>query len=87
MFELHVGNTPCELTREDYRDLAEQTEGYAASIPLLPSSHVLKVLRFRYRDYCPRRSYATRPQSHVRHPLQGGPLRWWDGEMDALLPW
>jgi vacuolar protein-sorting-associated protein 4 len=27
MFELHVGNTPCELTREDYRELAEQTEG------------------------------------------------------------
>jgi len=41
MFELHVGNTPCGLTPKDYRDLAEQTEGYAASVPLLPSmSHV-----------------------------------------------
>lgn len=27
MFELHVGNTPCELTQKDYRELAEQTEG------------------------------------------------------------
>ena len=33
MFELHVGNTPCELTPKDYRELAEQTEGYA--IPAL----------------------------------------------------
>jgi AAA+ superfamily predicted ATPase len=28
MFELHVGNTPCELTLKDYRELAEQTEGF-----------------------------------------------------------
>lgn len=27
MFELHVGDTPCELTPKDYRELAEQTEG------------------------------------------------------------
>jgi hypothetical protein len=26
MFELHVGNTPCELTQKDYRYLAEHTE-------------------------------------------------------------
>lgn len=31
MFELHVGNTPCELTQKDYRELAEQTEGYSGS--------------------------------------------------------
>jgi len=31
MFELHVGNTPCGLTPKDYRDLAEQTEGYSGS--------------------------------------------------------
>lgn len=27
MFELHVGNTPCELTHKDYRTLADQTDG------------------------------------------------------------
>jgi vacuolar protein-sorting-associated protein 4 len=35
MFELHVGNTTCDLTQKDYRELAEQTEGYAVSKPLL----------------------------------------------------
>ena len=28
MFELNVGTTPCTLTKEDYRYLAERTNGY-----------------------------------------------------------
>lgn len=31
MFQLHVGDTPCELTAKDYRLLAEKTEGYSGS--------------------------------------------------------
>ena len=31
MFELHVGNTPCTLTAQDYRLVAEKTEGYLIS--------------------------------------------------------
>ncbi|KIY62200.1 AAA-domain-containing protein [Cylindrobasidium torrendii FP15055 ss-10] len=31
MFQLHVGNTPCELTTKDYRTLASKTEGYSGS--------------------------------------------------------
>lgn len=31
MFELNVGSTPCQLTSQDYRKLAEQTEGYSGS--------------------------------------------------------
>ncbi|KIO28383.1 hypothetical protein M407DRAFT_182013 [Tulasnella calospora MUT 4182] len=31
MFELNVGTTPCELSSQDYRDLAEQTDGYSGS--------------------------------------------------------
>jgi vacuolar protein-sorting-associated protein 4 len=27
MFEIHVGNTPCELTQKDYRELGERTDG------------------------------------------------------------
>lgn len=27
MFIIHVGDTPCQLTRQDYRLLAEKTEG------------------------------------------------------------
>lgn len=27
MFELNVGTTPCTLTKEDYRHLAERTNG------------------------------------------------------------
>ncbi|KAF2260988.1 vacuolar protein sorting-associated protein-like protein VPS4 [Lojkania enalia] len=31
MFELAVGSTPCELTHDDYRQLAELSEGYSGS--------------------------------------------------------
>ncbi|KAG8937243.1 Vacuolar protein sorting-associated protein 4 [Tulasnella sp. 419] len=31
MFELHIGNTPCELSPQDYRLLAQKTEGYSGS--------------------------------------------------------
>lgn len=31
MFELHVGNTPCQLTPKDYRLLADNTDGYSGS--------------------------------------------------------
>lgn len=28
IFKLHMGDTPCSLTEQDYRILAEKTEGY-----------------------------------------------------------
>src|ERR1700753_1631083 len=31
MFQLAVGTTPCELTQDDYKRLAELTEGYSGS--------------------------------------------------------
>ncbi|KAJ8508631.1 hypothetical protein ONZ45_g9117 [Pleurotus djamor] len=31
MFELHVGTTPCQLTKEDYKLLGNKTEGYSGS--------------------------------------------------------
>ena len=31
MFELHVGSTPCSLRPQDYRMLAEKTEGFSGS--------------------------------------------------------
>ncbi|KAJ7058799.1 AAA-domain-containing protein [Mycena amicta] len=31
MFELHVGETPCEMSKDDYRQLAEQTDGFSGS--------------------------------------------------------
>jgi vacuolar protein-sorting-associated protein 4 len=31
MFELAVGNTPCELTQADYKKLGELSEGYSGS--------------------------------------------------------
>ncbi|KAJ6498164.1 AAA-domain-containing protein [Mycena vitilis] len=31
MFELHVGDTPCEMASKDYRTLADQTDGYSGS--------------------------------------------------------
>ncbi|KAI0063093.1 AAA-domain-containing protein [Artomyces pyxidatus] len=31
MFALHVGSTPCELTQQDYRELAAMSDGYSGS--------------------------------------------------------
>jgi vacuolar protein-sorting-associated protein 4 len=31
MFEIHVGGTPCHLTPQDYRSLAEKSDGYSGS--------------------------------------------------------
>ena len=31
MFEIHVGNTPCQLTPEDYHNLADRTDGFSGS--------------------------------------------------------
>jgi vacuolar protein-sorting-associated protein 4 len=31
MFELHIGSTPCALSQQDFRMLAEKTEGYQES--------------------------------------------------------
>lgn len=31
MFQLAVGNTPCEMTQDDYRTLADLSEGYSGS--------------------------------------------------------
>ncbi|KAI8372535.1 P-loop containing nucleoside triphosphate hydrolase protein [Choanephora cucurbitarum] len=31
LFALNVGNTPCNLTQQDYRQLAEMTDGYSGS--------------------------------------------------------
>ncbi|KAJ7630248.1 P-loop containing nucleoside triphosphate hydrolase protein [Roridomyces roridus] len=46
MFELHVGNTPCELTSEDYRMLAERTEGYSgADISIVVQDALMQPIR------------------------------------------
>ncbi|KAL6305600.1 AAA-domain-containing protein [Sparassis latifolia] len=31
MFQIHVGDTPCELSQKDYRLLADRTDGYSGS--------------------------------------------------------
>lgn len=31
MFEIAVGNTPCELKQSDYKNLAQQTDGFSGS--------------------------------------------------------
>ncbi|KAF5356273.1 hypothetical protein D9756_004362 [Leucocoprinus leucothites] len=31
MFEIHIGNTPCQLEPKDYRTLADRTDGYSGS--------------------------------------------------------
>lgn len=31
MFEINVGETPCSLTKEDYRNLGQMTDGYSGS--------------------------------------------------------
>ncbi|CDO71750.1 hypothetical protein BN946_scf184920.g34 [Trametes cinnabarina] len=56
MFELHVGDTPCELTKQDYRLLAEKTDGYSGSdiavvvrdALMQPVRKVLSATHFKY---------------------------------------
>lgn len=40
MFMLHVGETPCELSQQDYRKLAANTEGYVIYVPTPLSVHI-----------------------------------------------
>lgn len=42
MFELHVGDTPCEMSPKDYRLLADKTDGYVASKYCYLSAYMLK---------------------------------------------
>ncbi|KAJ6509132.1 P-loop containing nucleoside triphosphate hydrolase protein [Mycena vulgaris] len=46
MFELHVGPTPCELTRQDYHSMAEKTEGYSgADISIVVQDALMQPIR------------------------------------------
>ncbi|KAJ7649540.1 P-loop containing nucleoside triphosphate hydrolase protein [Mycena polygramma] len=46
MFELHIGHTPCELTRQDYRSLAERTEGYSgADVAIVVQDALMQPIR------------------------------------------
>ncbi|KAJ6509135.1 P-loop containing nucleoside triphosphate hydrolase protein [Mycena vulgaris] len=46
MFELHVGPTPCELTRQDYHTMAEKTEGYSgADISIVVQDALMQPIR------------------------------------------
>ncbi|KAF8140767.1 P-loop containing nucleoside triphosphate hydrolase protein [Mycena galopus ATCC 62051] len=46
MFELHVGETPCELTRVDYHVLATKTEGYSgADIQIIVQDALMQPIR------------------------------------------
>ncbi|KAJ6569345.1 AAA-domain-containing protein [Mycena capillaripes] len=46
MFELHVGQTPCELTRQDYHSLAVQTEGYSgADVAIVVQDALMQPIR------------------------------------------
>lgn len=31
MFQIHIGDTPCQLEPKDYRELADKTDGYSGS--------------------------------------------------------
>ncbi|KAJ7696366.1 P-loop containing nucleoside triphosphate hydrolase protein [Mycena metata] len=46
MFELHVGLTPCELTKQDYRSLGEKTEGYSgADVSIVVQDALMQPIR------------------------------------------
>ncbi|KAJ7243076.1 AAA-domain-containing protein [Mycena rebaudengoi] len=46
MFELHVGATPCELIPQDFRSLAEKTEGYSgADISIVVQDALMQPIR------------------------------------------
>jgi len=77
MFELHVGNTPCELTLKDYRELAEQTEGYSGSdIAVIVRDALMQPVR------------KVMSATHFKEiPSDGGKLKWTPcspGDPDAV---
>eukprot|EP00177_Eucheuma_denticulatum_P002609 GFKZ01004686.1.p1 GENE.GFKZ01004686.1~~GFKZ01004686.1.p1 ORF type:complete len:451 (-),score=87.30 GFKZ01004686.1:1358-2710(-) len=46
MFKLHIGNTPCDLSEEDYKELAAATEGYSgADIGILVRDAIMQPVR------------------------------------------
>ncbi|OSD05693.1 AAA-domain-containing protein [Trametes coccinea BRFM310] len=87
MFELHVGDTPCELSKQDYRLLADKTDGYSGSdiaivvrdALMQPVRKVLSATHFKYL-----------PDAKKWTPCSPGDLdaqekSWTDIESDELL--
>lgn len=93
MFELHVGNTPCELTQKDYRELADQTEGYVASILLAPPrlmfrSYTGSDIAIIVRDALMQPVRKVMSATHFKQvSSEGGKLKWTPcspGDADAI---
>ncbi|KAJ7909496.1 P-loop containing nucleoside triphosphate hydrolase protein [Mycena leptocephala] len=82
MFELHVGETPCELTRQDYQSLAEKTEGYSgADVSIVVRDALMQPIR--------KFISAThfKPVPSADSDDQEGPMKWMScspGDADAV---
>ena len=96
LFKLNVGSTPCHLTNEDYRKLAEMTEGYSGSdIAIVvrdalmePIRKVQKATHFRWVS-APSRKDPSKKTRHLTPCSPGAPdaieMTWVDIESDQLL--
>lgn len=96
MFELAVGNTPCELSQADYRQLADLSEGYSGSdISIAVQDALMQPVRLiqtatHYKPVSPclRPSTLQIPHQHERLLLMeciGAGRR--PNKMDALFTW
>jgi SpoVK/Ycf46/Vps4 family AAA+-type ATPase len=88
MFELAVGNTPCELNQADYKQLADLSEGYSGSdISIAVQDALMQPVRLiqTATHYKPvRNPLLLVCSNHPTHTAPPGRSRW-HHKMDTLL--
>ena len=96
MFQIHVGTTPCKLSPQDFKLLAEKTEGYSGSdistvvreALMLPVRKVQSATHFKYVD-APSRENPSVIKKFLTPCSPGDPnaieKRWTEVDSDELL--
>ncbi|SCU83605.1 LADA_0C12464g1_1 [Lachancea dasiensis] len=89
MFELNIGETPCLLTREDYRTLGQLTEGYSGSdIAVVVKDALMQPIR-KIQNATHFKNISEDPEQRKLTPCSPGDegaieLSWIDIEADEL---
>ncbi|CEP64681.1 AAA family ATPase VPS4 LALA0_S13e00540g [Lachancea lanzarotensis] len=89
MFELNIGETPCSLSKEDYRTLGQLTEGYSGSdIAVVVKDALMQPIR-KIQDSTHFKNVSQDPEHRKLIPCSPGDdgaieLSWTDIEADEL---
>ncbi|AET38501.1 AAA family ATPase VPS4 Ecym_2804 [Eremothecium cymbalariae DBVPG len=90
MFELNVGETPCTLTKEDYRTLGQYTDGYSGSdIAVVVKDALMQPIR-KIQMATHFKNVSKDPNKHKLTPCSPGDkdaveMSWTDIDADELL--